>query len=316
MLRIENLSVAYADTMVVRDVNLEVAQGELVAILGPSGAGKTTLLRAVAGLVTPGTGTVHWQGRDITDVPPHRRGFGLMFQDYALFPHRTVGGNVAFGLRMRGDDPAAIDRRVRQVLDWVNLPGSESRNVAKLSGGEQQRVALARALAPEPQLLMLDEPVGSLDRVLRERLVEELRDVLAEQGISALYVTHDQDEANTLADQIVIMRDGTVVQSGTPRQLWDSPASAWVADFLDLGTRVEHMAGITDVPSVIRHQAVSIGGPIPALVTAVSFQRGKSVVRTITEDGHALNVSTSDLPPRPGERIGLTIDPAGVIHFR
>lgn len=315
MLEIKRLSVAFGGTQVLHDVSLDAEPGELVAILGPSGAGKTTLLRAVAGLVVPEAGTVEWDGVDLAAVPPHKRSFGLMFQDYALFPHRTVGENVAFGLRMRGDSPAGIESRVAEVLGWVNLAGFETRSVATLSGGEQQRVALARALAPEPRLLMLDEPIGSLDRNLRERLVEELRGVLADQHITSLYVTHDQDEAMALADRVAIMRGGEVVQTGTPRQLWERPESQWVAEFLDLGTPVDAFPGAGAASAVIRNDAVSLGGTMPATVTAVSFRAGQHLVRIITEGGVALGLTTKEPPPAVGDRIGVTVDPGGVIPF-
>ncbi len=189
MLSVEGVVVRYGEVAALAGLDLEVADGEVVALLGPSGSGKSTLLRVVAGLVAPDAGSVTWDGQDLAGVPPHRRGFGLMFQDYALFPHLDVGGNVAFGLRMQGP---VRPGRVAEVLEMVGLPGYEDRAVGTLSGGEAQRVALARALAPEPRMLMLDEPVGSLDRVLRERLVIELRELLVRLRMTALYVTHDQ----------------------------------------------------------------------------------------------------------------------------
>ena len=168
MLRVVGLCVAYGDRDALHDIDLEVPAGQLLCVLGPSGGGKSSLLRAIAGLEEPRAGSIHLDGRDLAGVPAHQRGIGLMFQDYALFPHRDVGHNVAFGLRMRGDDAVATEERVRELLDLVGLPGTERRSVGQLSGGEQQRVALARALAPRPQLLMLDEPMGSLDRALRD----------------------------------------------------------------------------------------------------------------------------------------------------
>src|SRR5262245_1841866 len=195
MLELSGITVAYADREVLHDVQLAVPSGQLLCVLGPSGGGKTTLLRAIAGLEELRAGSIRLDGRDLTTVAPHEREVGLMFQDYALFPPRDVAGNVAFGLRMRGADGAAVRTRVGELLALVGLPGAEHRSVAQLSGGEQQRVALARALAPRPTLLMLDEPMGSLDRALRERLPEELRAIFSELGLTVLYVTHDQDEA-------------------------------------------------------------------------------------------------------------------------
>src|SRR5680860_197094 len=228
MLEVKDLAVSFEGEPFLHDVNLTVTDGSVVAILGPSGSGKTTLLRTIAGLQIPDAGSISWNGESLGGTPPHARGFGMMFQDYALFPHMTIGANVAFGIEDRPD----VDRRVAEVLGWVGLAGYEHRGVGRLSGGEQQRVALARSLAPEPKVLMLDEPVGSLDRTLRERIVPELRVLFATHHITAIYVTHDQEEAFTIADQIVILRDGTVAQAGTPEQVWQTPADAWVAGFL------------------------------------------------------------------------------------
>jgi thiamine transport system ATP-binding protein len=232
MLKVEGLTAAYGDEVALHDVDLEVPDGELICVLGPSGGGKSTLLRVVAGLEEPRAGRVSLDGRDLSGVPAHERGVGLMFQDYALFPHRDVAGNVAFGLRMQGLRGAETSARVRDLLELVGLPGAERRPVSQLSGGEQQRVALARALAPRPRLLMLDEPMGSLDRALRERLPEELRTIFDELGLSVIYVTHDQDEALSVADRVVLLADGGIVADGTPEELWTHPPTAWTARFL------------------------------------------------------------------------------------
>ncbi len=232
MLRAEGLTVRFGSFTALDAVDLHVDDGEIVSVLGPSGSGKSTLLRVVAGLVPEAQGRVSWDGADVTAMPPHRRGFGLMFQDHALFPHRDVIGNVAFGLRMRGDSRAETATRAEVALARVGLAGFEHRNIAELSGGEQQRVALARALAPEPRLLMLDEPLGALDRALRDRLVGELRALFTGLALSVVFVTHDHDEAFALADRVVVMHDGRVVQSGTPAAVWSAPADAFVATFL------------------------------------------------------------------------------------
>jgi thiamine transport system ATP-binding protein len=213
-------------------VGLEIAEREIVCVLGPSGSGKSTLLRVVAGLQVPDAGRVLLDGADQERVAVHRRGVGLMFQDHQLFPQRDVAGNVAFGLRMRGASRDEQSRRVEEMLRLVGLPGAGRRSVAALSGGEQQRVALARALAPRPRLLMLDEPLGQLDRSLRERLVVELRGLFGWLGTTVLAVTHDQGEAFALADRVVVMRDGRIAQTGTPLEVWQRPASAFVARFL------------------------------------------------------------------------------------
>lgn len=220
------------ETHALRGINLEIQAGEIVSLLGPSGCGKSTLLRVIAGLEIPDQGDVRLDGTSLSGVPVHRRNFGLMFQDFALFPHLNVADNIAFGLRMAGQPRAATDARVAQMLELVNLEGYGERSIFELSGGERQRVALARSLAPAPALIMLDEPLGSLDRGLREELVEELRRILDTAGVTAIYVTHDQDEALALSDRIVIMRAGQIEQVGTPQTIYTHPASDFVARFL------------------------------------------------------------------------------------
>ncbi|MER7663396.1 MULTISPECIES: ABC transporter ATP-binding protein [unclassified Streptomyces] len=232
LLRLEDVTVRFGTHVALDAVDLEVTEHEIVCVLGPSGSGKSTLLRIVAGLQSADSGRVLLSGADQAGVPVHRRGVGLMFQDHQLFPQRDVGGNVTFGLRMHGVARAEQERRVAQLLEMVGLPGAQRRAVASLSGGEQQRVALARALAPEPRLLMLDEPLGQLDRGLRERLVLELRGLFGRLGTTVLAVTHDQGEAFALADRVVVMREGRIAQAGTPLEVWQKPADEFVARFL------------------------------------------------------------------------------------
>ncbi|MDX3236984.1 ABC transporter ATP-binding protein [Streptomyces sp. ME03-5709C] len=232
LLRLDGATVRFGGHTALDAVDLEVSEHETVCVLGPSGGGKSTLLRVVAGLQPLDAGRVLLAGRDQRGVPTHRRGVGLMFQDHQLFPQRDVAGNVDFGLRMRGAGHAERERAVGELLELVGLPGAQRRAVASLSGGEQQRVALARALAPGPRLLMLDEPLGQLDRGLRERLVVELRGLFRRLGTTVLAVTHDQSEAFALADRVVVMRDGRVEQAGTPLEVWQRPASEFVARFL------------------------------------------------------------------------------------
>lgn len=230
MLEVHDLEIVLDGKVILSNVDLEVGDGEVVGILGPSGSGKSTLLRAIAGLVDVSSGDIRWDGESIVAVPPHQRGFGLMFQRYALFPHLDVSGNVGFGLRMQGrPDPG---RAVEGALEAVGLKGFGPRRVDSLSGGEQQRVALARTLAPEPRLLMLDEPLGALDRNLRRRLLGELAELLDERAVTTLIVTHDRDEAAALSDRLALMRDGTIVQVGTLEELTENPADDWVAAFL------------------------------------------------------------------------------------
>ncbi|MQS07826.1 ABC transporter ATP-binding protein, partial [Streptomyces alkaliphilus] len=235
LLRLEGITVRFAGAQeppAVDGVDLEVPEGRTVCVLGPSGSGKSTLLRVVAGLQRPDAGRVLLEGRDQARVPAHRRGVGLMFQDHQLFPQRDVLGNVLFGLRMRGTDRGAARARAEELLRLVGLPDAGGRAPASLSGGEQQRVALARALAPGPRILMLDEPLGQLDRDLRERLVMELRTLFRSLGTTVLAVTHDQGEAFAMADRVVVMNRGRVAQVGTPVEVWQRPASAFVARFL------------------------------------------------------------------------------------
>jgi|LDZU01.1.fsa_nt_gi spermidine/putrescine transport system ATP-binding protein len=231
MLEISHVSKYYDNQLLLDDISFKVSADETVCLLGPSGGGKSTLLRIIAGLEELESGQVRWQGEDITAKPAHTRRFGLMFQDYALFPHMTVGENVAFGLRMQHTEPTEIRKRVAEALEMVNMGTFAQRRVTDLSGGEQQRVAMARALVPRPQLLMLDEPLGALDRALREQLSGDLRSVLDRMNIPVIYVTHDQEEAFTFGDRLLILHEGKIIQSGRPEQLYNHPESLWLAAF-------------------------------------------------------------------------------------
>ncbi len=239
---VQELTVRYGALRAVDELDLHAEAGEILAVLGPSGCGKSTLLRTIAGLERPAAGRVLLGGRDVTALRPDQRGVGLMFQDHVLFPHRSVAENVAFGLRMRRMPRSDIDARVHEVLGLVDLDGTASRDVAELSGGEKQRVALARAIAPEPGLLMLDEPLGSLDRALRQHLLEQLPGMLRSLGTTVLYVTHDQDEALAFADHVAVMRSGRLVQRDRPDRLWREPNDEFVARFIGLDQvfEVEH----------------------------------------------------------------------------
>jgi thiamine transport system ATP-binding protein len=229
---VKDIYKSFGETRALAGVSFEVAAEEIVALLGPSGCGKSTLLGIIAGLEPADQGEIFWNSRAQKDVRVHQRAFGLMFQDYMLFPHKNVQDNVAFGLEMKKWSKPEIAARVKAVLNLVGLSTYGAREVSTLSGGEQQRVALARSLAPQPRLLMLDEPLGSLDRALRERLLFELRDILRQMNQTALYVTHDQEEAFALADRIVVMERGRVAQTGTPQEIYRRPLSEFVARFL------------------------------------------------------------------------------------
>ena len=229
LLEVSGLSKSFDTVTVVQSVSLEAERGELMCLLGPSGSGKTTLLRLIAGIENADEGTVTFDGASVDGVPPQERGFGLMFQDLALFPHMDVFGNIAFGLRMQRLPRADVRQRVYELLALVDMAGYGQRRVHELSGGERQRVALARALAPAPGLLMLDEPLGALDRALRDSLQGQIRAILKEVGVTSIYVTHDRDEALAMADTLAFMDRGRIVQTGTPEEVFRTPADEFVA---------------------------------------------------------------------------------------
>jgi spermidine/putrescine transport system ATP-binding protein len=239
MLKVDQIEKSYEGKPLLSKVSFSVEEGETVCLLGPSGSGKSTLLRIIAGLESSEGGEIFWKNSPLANTPPHHRRFGLMFQDYALFPHRNVAENIAFGLRMQGMDAKEIEDRVHQALQTINMAGFSDRKVTELSGGEQQRVALARALAPNPRLLMLDEPLGALDRTLREQLSLELRQILHESGVPAIYVTHDQEEAFAIADRLLLLHDGVILQDGRPHEIYHHPHNKWVAEFFGLGNLIE-----------------------------------------------------------------------------
>jgi thiamine transport system ATP-binding protein len=330
VLEVTGLEVSFDGTVALGGVDLTVADGEVVCVLGPSGSGKSTLLRAVAGLETPAAGRIAWDGADLAGVPPHRRRFGLMFQDHALFPHRDVLGNVAFGLRMQRRPASEVDAGARAALARVGLAGFEHRRVRELSGGEQQRVALARALAPEPRLLMLDEPLGSLDRALREQLAAELRELFVRLSLTALFVTHDQDEAFALADRIVVVRAGRIEQVGPPQEVWRAPATEFVARFLGFANVVDAFAGpdgirtpwgtlpardAADGPVRVAGRPEGLrldgGAPVRGRVTATTFRRDHFLVHVETGLGE-LQVAAATAPV-VGDTAGIGIHPDALV---
>ena len=257
---LENLTLSYGKSVAVPDLTLSVCKGELIALLGPSGCGKTTTMRAIAGLMPPTTGTIHIDGTDVTRMPANKRGIGLVFQSYALFPHLSVFENAAFGLRLKSLAEQEIKAKVGAVLDKVGLGGFEKRKPAELSGGGQQRLSLARSLVMEPKLLLLDEPLSNLDARLRLDMRTELQRVQRETGITMVFVTHDQAEALAMADRIVLMRDGKIEQLGTPEDLYARPETTFAADFIGF----ENIFHVKDGSLVSDRGALPItGNPLP-----------------------------------------------------
>jgi ABC-type Fe3+/spermidine/putrescine transport system ATPase subunit len=291
MLEVHRIFKTYEGKPLLNDISFKVDTGETICLLGASGSGKSTLLRIIAGLEDSDSGSISFSGIDLTSTPPHLRDFGLVFQDYALFPHLSVNDNVAFGLKMRRLPQDEISQRVASALEMVNLGGFERRQVTDLSGGEQQRVALARALATSPRLLMFDEPLGALDRTLGEDLLNELRTILSRTNIPAIYVTHDQEEAFAIADRVLILHSGKIVREGTPTDVWANPGSAFVAEFLGLGnvfegtyvakSKLETKYGMMTVRCVHKH---SKGENIHLLVRPLSAGNEPNIIQGIVTD--------------------------------
>ena len=337
---IEHITFGYGGMPVLDDVTLEVARSEFFAILGPSGSGKTTLLRLVAGFGAPSKGRILISERDVTDLPPWIRNVGMVFQSYALWPHMTVAKNVAFGLERRKISRSEIARKVREVLDMVGLGKLADRRPAQLSGGQQQRVALARTLVIEPDVLLLDEPLSNLDAKLRVEMRSELRRLQRRLGITAIYVTHDQEEANAIADRVAVLDGGRIQQIGTSAELYDRPANRFVATFLGAANLIEGkigpggiffaedftLSGIDGLTGPvclsIRPQHVAVGaagGGIAAIVAEQEFLG--SVTRYRMRVGK--HVIVVDVPHRreqevyaPGASVGLTIDLRQVAMLR
>ncbi len=334
MLALKNIQKSYEKIPLLKGISLELSQGETICLLGPSGSGKSTLLRIISGLEVADEGEVFWHGKNLASTPSYLRNFGLLFQDYALFPHLSVYENVAFGLKMQKLGKDKIASRVDFALKQVDLLGFESRGVTNLSGGEQQRVALARTLAPSPRLLLFDEPLGALDRKLREYLLTELRGILQESQIPAIYVTHDQEEAFALADRVLLLHEGKIVQRGKPAEVYANPVSGWVAEFLGAGNvlegnilrdgLVETMLGTakmvfegkpaknTRVSILIRPEDVRLGDEKSLLrgcIEDIRFKQNKYKVRL--EGGFYFYLAE---PPTVGEKIGVEILKAQILE--
>ena len=336
-LRLDGLVKRFDGTVAVDHLSLALERGELLALLGPSGSGKTTTLRLLAGFETPDEGRVLVEGDDVTGVTPVSRRFGMVFQHYALFPHLDVRANVAFGLESLGVGGAELDRRVERALALVDLKGFGARRIAQLSGGQQQRVALARALAPEPRVLLLDEPLSNLDPTLRERTRREIRDLIHRVGITTVLVTHEQDEAFELGDRVAVMRGGRLEQVGTPDELYGAPASIFIAGFVGRSSTVEvTMLGPTErgarialegvewvVDGVPRHPLPPPGralmlvrpealritqpepGTVPATVTGRRFVGPSAIFTARTDGGAVLEVVAPPQAVPTGARVGL-----------
>jgi putative spermidine/putrescine transport system ATP-binding protein len=344
---IDNLVKTYpgAQKPSVDHVSFSLPRGEMLALLGPSGCGKTTILRMIAGLIAPTSGAIMLDGQDISSIPVYRRNMGMVFQAYALFPHMTVAQNIAFGLEMRNVGRAEREERVRKALDLVKLTGLGDRKTSQLSGGQQQRAAIARSLVIEPALLLLDEPLSNLDAKLRDEMRDEIRDIQARTGVTAIFVTHDQDEALSMADRLAVMSAGHLEQIGTPRQIFDWPQTDFVASFIGAGSvfagkvigqgiaaineaQTLRFVGNADIGTEVRlmirpHRLVLVNDAPGPSELANAFQgavehivyRGQTLTLSVRCGGRLLQ---ADLPthagtlPDKGDRVTLTVAPQDV----
>ena len=316
-IRIESLTVAYDSQPVIQDLSLQIERGSFFTLLGPSGCGKTTLLRTIAGFVRASVGRLHFGGRDVTELPAHQRDIGMVFQDYALFPDKTVFDNVAYGLRARRQDAATITRKVGAALERVGLDALGHRHPAALSGGQRQRVALARALVIEPQVLLMDEPLSNLDAKLRLQVRQTIAELQAQAGITTVFVTHDQDEALALSHRIGVMKNGRLEQVGTPAQIYREPASSYVADFVGAANLVpvvlDQPAAAGAVVAVelggqfIRTRAVTALAAGPAMLVArpedIALSAAPSAAMTVAGTGSASGDGPASAPARPQGRV-------------
>ena len=335
LIDLKNICKEYDGVKVLKDINLYIRKKEFVTLLGPSGCGKTTTLRIIGGFETPTSGELLFEGKEISHIPPYKRRVNTVFQKYALFPHLNVFDNIAFGLKLKKLSKAEIARRVDAMLDLVNLQGYGKRHVDALSGGQQQRVAIARSLVNEPEVLLLDEPLGALDLKLRKEMQLELKNMQQRLGITFLYVTHDQEEALTMSDTIVVMRDGNILQIGDPKRIYDEPANAFVADFIGesnilrgtmLHDELVEFAGAkfpcvdfgfgenAPVDVVIRPEDIMlVGEDVGQLVGTIRSVLFKGVHYEMMIDAgeYTFKVHSTTMQPQ-GSRVGLNIVPFNI----
>ncbi|WP_224548450.1 ABC transporter ATP-binding protein [Mesorhizobium sp. CA16] len=295
-----NIEIAYGKFVAVRDFSLSIGKGSFVTLLGPSGCGKTTILRSIAGLVDISAGQIMIGGRRVDDVPIYKRNIGLVFQSYALFPHKSVFDNVAFGLKYRNVAKPEIKRKVGLALDMVRLPGSEKKLPSQLSGGQQQRIALARAIVFEPQVLLLDEPLSALDANMREEMRVEIKKIQKETGITAIFVTHDQEEALSMSDRIVVMNAGSAEQIGTPEEVYERPATAFVADFLGKANMLSGTVSRSDGPTIV----TLAGGQTVNVLSPKALPQGSAV--TVVVRPQKLSVGRASANRLPGRIVSAS----------
>lgn len=334
IIELKNIKKCFDDTVVVEDFNLTVRKGEFVTFLGPSGCGKTTTLRMIAGFEFPTEGQILLNGKDISHIPPNLRPINTVFQRYALFPHLNVYDNVAFGLNLKRLPKQEVGEKVRRVLEVVDLEGFEKRKISTLSGGQQQRIAIARAIVNEPDILLLDEPLGALDLKMRKEMQLELKSMHERLGITFIYVTHDQEEALTMSDKVVVMSDGMIQQTGTPEEIYNEPKNAFVADFIGesnifegrmaasmtvefCGTKfpcVDNVPRDTRVDVVVRPEDVQVtapeGGQLRGIVDSAVFKGMYYEITALCGDNEVVIQSTKSA--RTGSEIGMKIDPDGI----
>lgn len=325
-LKIENIKKVYDKNIALNSVSLDIKPGEFVCLLGPSGCGKSTLLRIIAGLDNPNEGNIYINGREVTNLPPSRRNFGIMFQSYALFPNLTAFENVAYGLRNKKMKSRDIEERVNRLFEMINLPHAKNRLPAQMSGGEQQRVALARALATEPDFLLLDEPLSALDAKVRISLRKQICEIQKKMGITTIMVTHDQDEALTMADRIVVMNKATIMQSGTPEEVYQHPGNPFVADFIGSINFIDkEQSNVYDVGkfdmSAIRPEKIHLSrlpgeGAVRGVVEDIEFRgsyyRVNVLIRHITKK--SINIFV-DVPFTQAKEMKLAEDEAVYLEF-